>query len=299
MKHKEFVKLFFTLLTFIVLIFGYFHFAIGINSNTISSSEASGELQVAATLDPTSDSTSTDTVESTLENSIESSSSEPMETTPMPESSATFTEPVPNKVAYLTFDDGPTDHTPQLLDILDQYQVKATFFITGQFLNESELITQIQDMVNRGHQVAVHTFSHQYKYIYGSVDNFLSDYNQMDDIILKATGNRSKLYRFPGGSNTPLNAAVRDSIKSILSQKGVIYFDWNAYDGDCDGLTGEALIKQAITQSFRHDSAILLMHDLPDFQFVLDALPSIITQLRNSGYSFATLDETVPPVQFK
>lgn len=210
-------------------------------------------------------------------------------------------EPTPvntGKVVYITFDDGPCKTTARLLDVLDECDVKATFFVTSQFLDDNSLVNEIREIKNRGHQVGVHSYSHQYDEIYSSADAFISDYNKMDDIIYQATGKRSEVYRFPGGSNTGYNKAIRSELISYLSGIGVEYFDWNAYDGDCDGYEGQALIDRAVKESSYKDKSILLMHNIPGKDTVIDAIPSIVSQLREKGYSFDILRGDTEPIHF-
>lgn len=200
---------------------------------------------------------------------------------------------------YITFDDGPSKNTPALLDVLDKYNIKATFFVTAQFLQGQALEEMIKEISNRGHEVAVHTYSHHYENIYSSVDAYWADYQKMDDIIYSATGKRSSVFRFPGGSNTGYNAAIRKELIAFMKNKGLEYHDWNAYDGDNDGFTTQEMIQKAVTESSYTDHSVLLMHDLPGKEDVIAALPSIIEQLRQKGYTFSKLDETTKPIQFE
>jgi peptidoglycan/xylan/chitin deacetylase (PgdA/CDA1 family) len=211
-----------------------------------------------------------------------------------------YKEEVPgDKVVYLTFDDGPWSGTPQLLDLLDQYGVKATFFVTAQFFDEEEdLVNAIKQIHDRGHEVAVHTYLHEYRDIYASVDAYLEDYKKMDDIIVKAIGTRSHAFRFPGGSNNVYDKDIREDLIREMNSRGLVYYDWNAYDGGCDGYSESQMISSAVEESESQDSSILLMHDTKAQSFILDTLPSIISQLQEAGYRFDVLDGTVKPVQF-
>lgn len=202
------------------------------------------------------------------------------------------------KNVYLTFDDGPCSTTPQLLDVLDKYNVKATFFVTAQFMNKKELIAMIREIDRRGHTVAVHSYSHDYGTIYNSVEAYLADFDKMDDIIFEATGKRSRIFRFPGGSNTGYNEGIREELLSVMQERGLVYFDWNAYDGDCDGYDQSAMIERAVKESSYSDHSILLMHNIPGKNTVIHALPEIIRQLDAQGHHFPALDESVKTVQF-
>lgn len=204
-----------------------------------------------------------------------------------------------DKIVYLTIDDGPCDSTPRLLEVLDRYDVKATFFVTAQYLSEDQIVKQLGQISARGHAVAVHTYSHQYGSIYQSVDSYLKDYKKMDDLIVKATGKRSPLFRFPGGSNTGYNKKIRAELISEMNSRGLIYHDWNAFNGDTDGLIKEQMISKAVTESSYKNKSVLLIHDTPGKKDVIDTLPSIILKLREKGYRFDVLDETVKPIQFE
>ena len=203
-----------------------------------------------------------------------------------------------SKIVYFTFDDGPWSGTPRLLDILDQYGIKACFFETAQYMEGSKLTDMIAETKNRGHNIGVHSLTHDYKKIYASVDAFLEDYHAMDDIIFNATGEHAKVMRFPGGSNTGYNKAIRSEVLQAVRDMGVVYFDWNSYDGDNDGKKGQELIDYALGQIRQNKHSILLMHDMPSTSFVHDALPTIIETLQAEGYKFELLDENTPPRQF-
>lgn len=216
------------------------------------------------------------------------------ETTATPESN-----PGPDeKVVYFTFDDGPWTGTPRLLDILDQYNIKACFFVTAQYMETEPLKNMLKQIKDRGHNVAVHSLTHNYKKIYASVDAFMSDYDAMDDLIFQATGEHSKMLRFPGGSNASYNKAIRPQLLQAVRDRGIIYFDWNSFDGDVEGKKGQELIDQTIKQVNENTHSILLMHDMPSTAFVHDALPTIIERLKADGYKFELLNENTPPRQF-
>ena len=215
----------------------------------------------------------------------------------------TTTVPVSNpgpdeKVVYFTFDDGPWTGTPRLLDILDQYNIKACFFVTAQYMDTEPLINMLKQIKDRGHNVAVHSLTHNYKKIYASVDAFMADYDAMDDLIFKATGEHSTMLRFPGGSNAGYNKAIRPQLLQAVRDRGIVYFDWNSFDGDVEGKRGQELIDQTIKQVNENTHSILLMHDMPNTAFVHDALPTIIERLQADGYKFELLNENTPPKQF-
>ena len=131
---------------------------------------------------------------------------------------------------YLTFDDGPSIYTDEILDILYRYHVKATFFVVGKDGSEAE--AALQRIVEDGHTLGMHSYSHKYKELYESLDSFTEDFARIRDDIYQATGVESVYYRFPGGSsNTVSNIDMHEFIDYLDSQ-GVEYFDWNVSSGD-------------------------------------------------------------------
>lgn len=203
-----------------------------------------------------------------------------------------------DKVVYLTFDDGPCGSTPKLLDVLDECGVKATFFVTAQFQDDETLVASMKQIYDRGHEVAVHSYSHDYKAIYRSVGDYLDDYKKMDDLIVEATGRRSKVFRFPGGSNAGFNSDIRDSLLREMNSRGFTYHDWNAFSGDAEGADAKAQVERAVTECLTNEKDVLLMHNTPDKDSTIEALPQIVSRLKERGYRFALLDDTVRPFQF-
>ncbi len=199
------------------------------------------------------------------------------------------------KVCYLTFDDGPTTSiTPQILDILRRYDVKATFFQLG------SLIKANGDMARRvyeeGHLIANHSYSHQYKELYASEESFMSEIEQTYELIKQVTGddNYFKLVRFPGGSyNAGSYGEVKQEYKSALADEGYYFVDWNALNGDAEGgkKTASQLLEGLKSSAGTKNNIVVLMHDAPGKQTTVDALPSIIEWCMEQGYEFRRLDE--------
>lgn len=202
------------------------------------------------------------------------------------------------KVVYLTIDDGPTTGTPKLLDILDEYNAKATWFVTAQYMEGSALEDMLKQIDDKGHAIGVHTFSHQYKTIYKSVDAYMDDYNKMNKVIVNTIGESSDLFRFPGGSNAGYNKSIRSELLEHVKSEGLVYYDWNAFTGDTDGMSKSEMISKAVKESSYNNKTILLMHDVPGKDAVVEALPEILRQLQEKGYEFRALDKDVLPIQF-
>ena len=202
------------------------------------------------------------------------------------------------KVVYLTFDDGPGLYTKSILDTLSKYNVKATFFVTNQFPGYQNLITEEH---NRGHAVAVHTYTHSYS-VYDSVDAYIDDFNKMNDIIEQRTGTRSKIFRFPGGSSNTVSrkhqVGVVTAIASEMTNRGYVYYDWHVSSGDAAGANANGIYNNVINGVSKcGSSCVVLMHDIKGT--TASALDSILKELTSKGYSFGTLNESVPAVHHK
>ena len=197
-----------------------------------------------------------------------------------------------SKVIYLTFDDGPGPHTQRLLDVLDKYNVKVTFFVTNQFPRYQYLIGE---EAKRGHAIAVHTLTHKWN-IYDSVDAYMNDFNAMNDIIEQQTGSRTKLFRFPGGSSNQVycshnKTAVPDIINK-MNELGNVYFDWNISSGDAGGTTNTDKVYRNVVNALKADNSIVLQHDIKGFS--VNAVEKIIEYGLNNGYTFKSLNEDSP-----
>ena len=200
------------------------------------------------------------------------------------------------KTAYLTFDDGPSSLTPKVLDILDEYNAKATFFVV--YKDDAEYTSYLSEIGKRGHTLALHSYSHDYKKIYASVDNFLADFEKVYDWVYEETGLRPTLFRFPGGSTTGKRAVV-DEIVEEMERRGFIYYDWNVSSGDGSNLTTTENIIDNVTSTIGYqDFPVVLMHDGPGKNATLRALPTVLEMLTEEGYEFETLNETMKPVQY-
>lgn len=201
------------------------------------------------------------------------------------------------KKVYLTFDDGPSENTGPILDILKQYNIKATFFVIGKTDQTSQDL--YRRIVAEGHSLGIHTYSHRYTEVYASMDSFKNDILSLQALLKEATGKDVYLYRFPGGSsNSVSKVPISDCIR-FLNENGFTYFDWNVTNGDA---TGKKLSSEEMTACVMNDvpkvrNATILMHDGPGKQMTVTSLPMIIEQLQASGVTFAALDENAVPVQ--
>jgi peptidoglycan/xylan/chitin deacetylase (PgdA/CDA1 family) len=196
------------------------------------------------------------------------------------------------KTVYLTFDDGPSSLTMPLLDILDQYHVKATFFVVG--ANDKNETRDLQEIVKRGHAIGVHSWTHNYHQIYDSEQAFFSDFDRMHKEILDATGVDTKICRFPGGSVNGYNSKTRDAIIEGLKQRGYVYFDWNVSGEDAaKAKTPDEIYNMALNGVHDHRVSVVLFHNTAAKQATLEQLPRFLSTLQKEGYQFAVLDPTV------
>ena len=186
--------------------------------------------------------------------------------------------PVIHKV-YLTFDDGPSTNTGKILDILDEYGVKATFFVVGK---ESDWAKEaLVDIVERGHTLGMHSYSHQYTAIYASVENFAEDFVKLRGYLEDVTGVISNVYRFPGGSSNTISDLDMHEFAEYLESWNVNFFDWNAASGDGGQklLTVDELVKNSLAGIENRETTIILLHDAVSKPTTVDALPTIIENI--------------------
>lgn len=202
------------------------------------------------------------------------------------------------KTCYLTFDDGPdSQNTAAILDILKKNKIKATFFL--EYDDTSAGIAMYKRIASEGHALGIHTASHDYEYIYSSMEAFLEDFNKSASFIEEATGVKPSIYRFPAGSINIYNKTNYRQFISEVIRRGYVYYDWNASSADDSSYTDvEEITKTALAQSEGKDKVILLLHDGSGQSITVNALPEIIKGLQQKGYSFAALDNTVAPYCF-
>ena len=206
-----------------------------------------------------------------------------------------------DKTMYLTFDDGPTERTDEILDILKQEGIKATFFVVH-YDNSSASHARMRRIVDEGHTLAFHAYVHEYKKIYASVESYLEDAYKIFSEIKEATGYTPSLFRCPGGSRNNHNKAVADEILEEMKRRGFVCYDWNMSVEDSGVNSKEdnadVLVSYLMDQVGSRSRGIILMHDASARKATVKALPMIIEQLRNKGYSFAPLTPDVKPVLF-
>lgn len=202
-------------------------------------------------------------------------------------------------VVYLTFDDGPSSNiTPQILDILKEKGVKATFFVLDYGQNTEHLIKRI---VEEGHSIAIHGGSHDYATVYSSADSYLNGLDYMKEKIKNTTGVETRTIRFPGGSSNTVSRKYCEGVMSTLVRetlkRGYRYFDWNVASGDSGGVKTSEGVYNNVTQGLKNTrSNVVLMHDFSGNQKSVDALPGIIDFAKQNGYTFDRITDKTPMV---
>ena len=203
------------------------------------------------------------------------------------------------KTIYLTFDDGPGPYTEKLLEILAKYNVKATFFVTGYNNNYNHLLKREND---EGHTVALHSYTHDYKVIYTSVEAYMDDLLKVQNKVKEYAGIESKIIRFPGGSSNTISRRYKMGIMSELTSKveelGFRYFDWTILSGDAGNTKDPNKIVENVTGNIKEGEVnVVLMHDIKSY--TVDSVERIIEYGLANGYTFAPLTMDSPVVHDK
>lgn len=203
--------------------------------------------------------------------------------------------PTGGKYAYLTFDDGPSDNTDAILDVLKEKKVKATFFVVGKEGKEAK--RRYLRILNEGHTLGMHSYSHDYEQIYHSVDDFAKDIKKLDYHLYKITGKHPTAFRFPGGSSNSIVSDIKPYIKWIESQ-GYEYYDWNAVSGDALDfhVSADTLNQNILKDIHGQSSVIILMHDLSETVHTTEALSTLIEELQDRGYELRAISETTEAI---
>lgn len=197
-------------------------------------------------------------------------------------------------ICYLTFDDGPSDNTLAVMDILDSYGIKGTFFVVSTSKN-----SYLPQICNRGHAIGLHSATHSYSQIYSSVDAYLADLKLISDIVYSHTGIRSNIMRFPGGSSNKVSASycqgIMTELTALMPTLGYSYYDWNVSSGDASGhnVPASTIVSNVLNGAQGKNSICVLMHDTSAKGTTVQALPYIIEGLHAMGFRFAPLTADV------
>lgn len=193
------------------------------------------------------------------------------------------------KTIYITFDDGPTERTDEVLDILARENVKATFFVIHH--EEEGTEDRLRRIVAEGHTLGMHSYSHKYNQIYSSVEAYLDDMYKIFTEIKEITGMTPSVFRFPGGSINVYNSALAQEMISEMIRRGFVPFDWNLSNGDGVKIAPsvDQLVENVVGSAGKMERGIVLMHDGTSKVNTVQALAPTIEKLRAMGFSFDSL----------
>lgn len=211
--------------------------------------------------------------------------------------------PANGKVAYLTFDDGPSEYTPQLLEILAKYNVKATFFVNW----KPKYKEYYKMILDAGHALGNHSYDHEWSGCYSSVEGFIEEITKLEDLVYAETGYKMNIMRFPGGTDNHINRKYNDNdpyltTRCVIASQELGYtrFDWNVESRDADGktYTAQQIVNFVVQGSKNRQNAVILMHDAPSKKSTREALEDIILGLQELGFTFDKLSPEAPTCRF-
>lgn len=203
--------------------------------------------------------------------------------------------------AYLTFNGGPSERTDELLALLAEQGVKATFFVSGNVTNDPQYDARLRAIVEGGHTLGMGSWSSDYSAVYSSVESYLADMYALYTYIENATGVKPSVFRFIGGSINSYDAGLYHELIAEMIRRGFVPYDWNlSADGGAGGtqLNADELVLRVKDSLVGLDRAILLLHDDASRTTTLEAMPDIIECLQQRGFSLAPLTPEVKPVLF-
>ncbi len=198
---------------------------------------------------------------------------------------------------YLTFDDGPSSNTSRILDILADYNVKATFFVVGK--EEEEYQALYKRIVEEGHTLAMHSYSHRYNEIYQSVESYSADLSKLQEFLYDITGVWCRYCRFPGGSSNTVSQVDMHELILYLDEQDISYFDWNVSSGDASSayISPENIIRNCTAELQAYDEAIILMHDAYEKKSTVEALPGLIEAIQAmEGTKIVPITDDTEPI---
>jgi peptidoglycan/xylan/chitin deacetylase (PgdA/CDA1 family) len=199
------------------------------------------------------------------------------------------------KNIYLTFDDGPGPYTGDLLDILQKYHVKATFFVTNQGLTKG-YDHFIKRAYEEGHTIGLHTSNHDYKTIYQSEEAYFKDLFEIQKKVKDITGYESKIIRFPGGSSNTIskfNPGIMSRLAKEVEQKGFRYFDWNLDSDDAGRAKNMSMVSANVIKGLGSGTHyVVLQHDIKKYS--VEAVEAIIQYGLSHGFQFRALTMDSP-----
>ena len=200
---------------------------------------------------------------------------------------------------YLTFDDGPSSNTDAILDILKEYDVKATFFVVQHEGRNFERL--YRRIVDEGHSLGMHSCTHVYSDLYSDRDAFMEDTTRLRNFLYLVTGTESDIYRFPGGSTNRASAVDMHEFADALREDGIVFFDWNvsSRDATAGGVSRDAIINNVTREIGKHMESIVLFHDLGSKTTTVEALPAVIEYIQAMDDAvLLPITRETDPIQF-
>lgn len=197
---------------------------------------------------------------------------------------------------YLTFEDGPTENTAEILDILKEYDVKATFFVVGK--EDEESIALYQRIAEEGHTLGMHSYSNQLGVLYQSQESFENDYIKIQKLLFDATGIESKFYRFPGGSGNTLSEVSMGECIQFLNQQGIVYYDWNVSSGDAtNAYSSDEIVANVMKDVVKYKTSVVLLHDDVQNEVTVEALRPLLEELKAMDAEILPIDKDTSVIQ--
>lgn len=198
---------------------------------------------------------------------------------------------------YLTFEDGPSDNTAAILDVLKEKDVKATFFVTGQ--EGEEALSLYKRIVEEGHTLGMHSYSNKYSKIYQSEDNFKEDITKLQAYLFGITGVEPMYYRFPGGSNNQITNVPMENFIHYLNREGFVYYDWNVSSGDATlgAYTKHEIVANVLKDVVKYKTSVVLLHDAEDVAITPDTLETLIDALIEMNAEILPIDKDTSVIQ--
>lgn len=198
---------------------------------------------------------------------------------------------------YLTFEDGPSENTGAILDILAQYDVKATFFVVGK--EDEESLALYKRIVEEGHTLGMHSYSNKYSVIYQSKEGFEEDFQRIQTLLKETTGVESMYYRFPGGSSNQISNVPMKSFIQYLNKEGVVYYDWNVSSGDAsNAYSSDEIVANVTADVVKYKTSVVLLHDTAEKGATVEALGTLIEKLNEMGAQILPIDEDTSVIQY-
>lgn len=197
----------------------------------------------------------------------------------------------------LTFDCTPSENTNAILDALAQYNIKATFFVSGD--ETGEYVDVYKRIVDEGHTIGMHSYSNQFSSIYSSTQSFENDMNQIKEYISNTTGKECNLYRFPGGSSNEISNLKMTEFVRILNNNNITYYDWNVSAGDTSSdYTVDDIVNNVTTGIEQYKTSVVLLHDDSNKSTTAEAIGPLIEALDNMNANIKPIDEDTYVVQY-